>query len=82
MKTLLKTAIWTLISAGLFFCSAYFKGVDIETAAVATLIAVGAETPFYSLFEFLFEKMYGKDKLHPVCVCQWATSEDSENPRV
>lgn len=56
MKTAIKTALWTIISGAIFFLSAWMKGIDAETAAFATLCAVLAKTPFYSAFEFSFER--------------------------
>lgn len=53
-----KTIGWAVISAVIFFTSAFLSGAPLYSALIATLVATASKTPAYPMWEFAFEKLW------------------------
>ena len=57
----LKTYGWAVISGIIFFGSGLVAGAQLGALLVATLIAVALKTPFYWLWEHVFDALWHRD---------------------
>lgn len=60
MKTLYKTIGWAIVSGAIFMASALVHGCQWEAALFATACATVLKTPAYTVYEFVFEKIFWK----------------------
>lgn len=60
IKNLTKTISWMICSIFIIGTSAYIFGANLQESIMTGIIASVAKTPFFSIHEFIFERMWTK----------------------